>query len=85
MDALLTLALVVLLIFFILRLLFPVLLRVFIRRIAGLNNTHSRQPKGQKVAYKKGETTIISNGQGHSEVPNDFGDYTDYEEIKNSN
>jgi len=82
MDALLTFILVVILIFFILRLLFPVILRMFIRRIMGFN-THSQQPKGQKVTYKKGETTIISNGEERSEVPNDFGDYIDYEEIKN--
>ena len=82
MDAFLTFILVILLIFFILRLLFPVILRMFIRRITGFN-TRSHQHKGQKVAYKKGETTIISNGEERSEVPNDFGDYTDYEEIKN--
>jgi hypothetical protein len=81
MNAFLTFVLTVVLIFFILRLLFPVILRLFIRRITGFN-THNHQPKGQKVAYKKGETTIISQGEGHSEVPNDFGDYIDYEEVK---
>ena len=82
MDALLTFILVVILIFFILRLLFPVILRLFIRRITGFN-TRSHQYTNQKVAYKKGETTIISNEKGRSEVPNDFGEYADYEEIKN--
>jgi hypothetical protein len=82
MDALLTFFLVVILIIFILRLLFPVLIRLFIKRMTGFN-THSHQQRNQNVAYKKGETTIISHGKEHSEVPKDFGDYTDYEEIKN--
>jgi hypothetical protein len=78
MDALLTFIFVVILIFFVLRLLFPIILRFFIRRITGFN-----PQKNQNVAYKKGETTIISHGKQDSEVPKDFGDYTDYEEIKN--
>jgi predicted membrane protein len=82
MDALLTFLLVVVLIFFILRLLFPVIIRLFIRRLTGFN-MRSHQHKNQKVAYKKGETTIVSHGEERSEVPKDFGDYTDYEEIKN--
>ncbi|MCL2041614.1 MAG: DUF4834 family protein [Bacteroidales bacterium] len=82
MDALLTFVLVVLLIFFILRLLFPVLIRLFIRRVTGFN-AHNHQRPNQNIAYKKGETTIISHGEERSEVPKELGDYTDYEEVKN--
>jgi len=43
----------------------------------------TRNPQGkQNVAYKKGETTIVSHGQKQSEVPKDLGDYIDYEDIK---
>jgi hypothetical protein len=82
MDALLTFFLVVILIIFILRLLFPVLIRLFIKRMTR-SNPYNHQQKNQNVAYQKGETTIISHGKEHSEVPEDLGDYTDYEEIKN--
>jgi len=81
MDGLLTFILVVVLIFFILRLLFPIVLRLLFRRMTDVN-PHQNQQNNQNIAYKKGETTIISHGEEHSEVPKDFGDYTDYEEVK---
>jgi len=71
-----TTILIILVIFFFLRLLFPTLLRLFFRRM-------TRPHRNQNVAYKKGETTITSHGKEHSEVPKNFGDYTEYEEVKN--
>jgi hypothetical protein len=82
MDGLLTFVLIVVLIFFILRLLFPVILRLLFRRVMGFNPQKNHQ-KNQNVAYKKGETTIISHGTEQSEVPKELGDYIDYEEVKN--
>ena len=73
---LLTTILIILVIFFFLRLLFSTAIRLFFRRM-------TRNPQGkQNVAYKKGETTIVSHGQKQSEVPKDLGDYIDYEDIK---
>ena len=77
----LTIILILILIFFFLRLLFSFVLRLFVRRMTG--NTYKNQRRNQNVAYRKGETTIISHGEERSEVPKDFGDYTDYEEVKN--
>ena len=79
MDSLLTFFFVVVLIFFILRLLFPLIIRLFVKHTLGFNAR-----KRENVAYKKGETTIVSHGEQSSEVPKDFGDYTDYEEVKNN-
>jgi uncharacterized protein HemY len=81
MDGLLTFALIFLLIIFLLRWLAPIIFRLFIRRMTRFN-MRDYQSKKQNVAYKKGETTIISHGEERTEVPKDFGDYTDYEEIK---
>jgi len=75
----LTLILILLLIFIFLRLLFSPILRFFFRR------AEFNPQRKQNVAYRKGETTIISHENQQSEVPKDFGDYTDYEEVKNEN
>ena len=77
----LTIILILILIFLFLRLLFSFVLRLFVRRMTG--NAYKNQRRNQNVAYRKGETTIISHGEGRSEVPKDLGDYIDYEEVKN--
>ncbi|MCL2511602.1 MAG: hypothetical protein FWF09_06090 [Bacteroidales bacterium] len=70
---LLTIILIILLlIFFSILLLLSTILRPFFGR-------HKRK----NVAYRKGNTTIVSHGKEQSEVPKDLGDYIDYEEVKN--
>ena len=88
MDGFLTFILIVVAIYFVFRYSFPVFFRLFIRRVTGFDmrnhQNHQRQKQHQNVAYKKGETTIISHGNERSEIPNDFGDYIDYKEIINN-
>lgn len=80
----LTFLLIIVLIGLLVRLLFPVFLRSAARKMAGNNPNSGEKRNGRgNVAYKKGETTVVSHGEERSEVPKDFGDYTDYEEIKN--
>ena len=74
----LTAILILLLIFLFLRLLFSVIFRLLFGW-----TTKLKPRKDKNTAYKKGETTIISHGKDRSEVPKDFGDYIDYEEVKN--
>jgi hypothetical protein len=72
-----TAILILILIFLFLRLLFSAVFRL----LFGWTTRIKRQ-KNQNVAYKKGETTIISHGKDRSEVPKSFDDYTDYEEVR---
>jgi len=73
----LTTIIILLLIFLFFRLLFSAVFRFLFGWMRP-----NRQRK-QNVAYRKGDTTIVSHGKDRSEVPKDFGDYTEYEEVKN--
>lgn len=81
MDFLITVILIILLIYFVGR----AALRVYLRRAASraANNTaYRRNSKRGNVAYQDDKTTVISHGEERSEVPTDFGEYTDFEEVK---
>jgi hypothetical protein len=64
-------------------LLFPVVLRSLFKRFTGISENQRRN--NRQSTYKNGETTITSNNNIGSEVPKDFGEYTDFEEIKDTN
>jgi hypothetical protein len=72
----LTIILILLILYLVMRLLFATVFRVLFGWTRGKN-----QRKKQNVAYKKGKTTIISPGKQHSDVPKELGDYTEFEEV----
>ncbi|MDR0364634.1 MAG: DUF4834 family protein [Bacteroidales bacterium] len=84
MDFLLTLILFAIVFFLIAR----AILNIFIRRTTPKYNTtentaNKKRSRRGNVAYKDEKTTVISHGEERSEVPNNFGEYIDFEEIEN--
>jgi len=59
------------------RLFLPYILRFFVKRMMGGQGAPKKEKK-----QESGKVTIKENQDHSSDIPNDLGEYTDFEEIK---